>query len=45
MTFDGAPICLESEKEDNYTRALNRLKSILDGSVVPSVILSDIEIV
>ena len=27
------------------TRALNRLKGILDGSAMPSVILSDIEIV
>lgn len=44
MTFGGAPVCLESEQVDNYTRALNRLKSILDDTAMPSVIFSDIEI-
>ncbi|KAH9685250.1 Endonuclease [Citrus sinensis] len=41
MTFPGAFAYLESEREDNYTWALTRLKSVLDDSAMPKVILSD----
>ena len=41
MTFPGAFAYLESEREDNYTWALTRLKSVLDDSAMPRVILSD----
>ena len=41
MTFPGALAYLEFEREDNYTWALTRLKSVLDDSAMPKVILSD----
>ena len=41
MIFPCAFAYLESEQKDNYTWALTILKSVLDDSAVPRVILSD----
>ncbi|XP_050386961.1 protein FAR1-RELATED SEQUENCE 11 isoform X1 [Argentina anserina] len=41
MTFSIAFVLLDSEKEDNYVWALNRLRDLLDGCPMPNVIVTD----
>ncbi|XP_061998453.1 uncharacterized protein LOC133715810 isoform X2 [Rosa rugosa] len=41
MTFSVAFVFLDSEKEDNYVWALNRLRDVLDGCAMPNVIVTD----
>lgn len=45
LTFSVAFTFLDSEKEDNYVRALQSLKHILDPEVPPLVIVTDMELV
>ncbi|XP_070662492.1 uncharacterized protein [Malus domestica] len=41
MTFSVAFVYIEAEKEDNYTWALTRLKTLLHGYCLPGVIATD----
>ncbi|XP_038699631.1 PKS-NRPS hybrid synthetase CHGG_01239-like [Tripterygium wilfordii] len=41
MTFCVGCVFLQSEKEDNYTRALNCLRLTMDESTFPSIIVTD----
>ncbi|KAJ4715736.1 FAR1-related sequence [Melia azedarach] len=44
MTFVVALAYLESEREDNYIWALERLRSVMDDNALPAVIISDKEL-
>ncbi|KAJ0009922.1 hypothetical protein Pint_33440 [Pistacia integerrima] len=41
LTFSVAFAYLESEREDNYTWALQRLRSLMEDNALPSVIVTD----
>ena len=44
MTFSVASVYLMKEKADNYTWALNILRSVMDAKFLPSVIVTDREL-
>ena len=45
LTFSVAFVYLESDKVQNYTWALEMLKSLMDGCMLPRVIVTDRELV